>query len=236
MPRSAVASAPHTTGKVATQTERYAAGRITQDLLVVSAQRLFAERGIDAVSLREVATAAGTRNTAAAQYYFGDKEALLLAIFQRHSAAIAERRVALLDRVAASPDPVRSIAEALIRPLADQLGDDGFLTFLARCQSDHVRNDGILGADITGSYLRTRELLREQLPDLPESLFQRRFDLATKVVVTALAGIEWRQRSEQAAFSNLDLDEVVLDLVDVVCAMVLAPSHRSTTHLMEGNS
>lgn len=236
MPRTGFVSTPRPPGKRTVQTERYAAGRVTQELLVITAQRLFAERGIDAVSLREVASEAGTRNTAAAQYYFGDKETLLVAIFRRHSTAIAERRVALLDQVAASPDPIRAIAEALIRPLADRLSDDGFLTFLARCQSDHLRNDGVLGADISGSYLRARELLREQLPDLPESLFQRRFDLATKVVVTALAGIEWRQRSSQDALLGTDLNEVVLDLVDVVSAMLLAPSHRPTVRNPEGTS
>jgi AcrR family transcriptional regulator len=202
----------------------YAAGRATRELLITTAQRLFAERGIDAVSLREVASAAGTRNTAAAQYYFGNKEELLLAIFRQHSGQIADRRLALLERVTDSDDPVRAIAEAVIVPLADQVGVDGFLSFLARCQSDHVRSEGVLGTDVSGTYVRARELLRAQLPELPEAVFQRRFELATKVVVTALADVEWRERSGRRTRESLA--DVVPELVDLVSAMVLAPSPR----------
>ncbi|OBK68567.1 hypothetical protein A5653_14770 [Mycobacterium colombiense] len=204
----------------------YAAGRATRDALIVTAQRLFAVRGIDAVSLREVASAAGTRNTAAAQYYFGNKEALLLEIFRRRSTDIAARRMALLEEVAASPDPMAAIADALIRPLADQIGDEGFLMFLARCQSDHVRSDGILGEDISGTFRRTRKLMRAQLPGLSGPLFSRRFDLAVKSAVTALAGVEWRKCVRN---QEIDVDEMVTDLIDVVCAMMQAPSTRPTT-------
>ncbi len=58
-----------------------ARGRATRELLVLSAERLFAERGINGVSLREIAVEAGQRNNAATEYHFGTRENLLAAIY-----------------------------------------------------------------------------------------------------------------------------------------------------------
>src|SRR3546814_19686067 len=66
-----------------------AAPRILQ-----AAEDCFGEHGIDAVSLRQIAIAAGQGNTAAVQYHFGSKEGLLEAIFQHRLPAIHQRRKA----------------------------------------------------------------------------------------------------------------------------------------------
>ena len=49
--------------------------------LVRAAETLFAARGIDAVSMREIATAARCGDTNAVTYYFGSKDGLLAAVF-----------------------------------------------------------------------------------------------------------------------------------------------------------
>ena len=48
----------------------------TPQRMIVVAERLFAERGIEAVSLREVGAACGLRNNSAAQYHFGSRTGL----------------------------------------------------------------------------------------------------------------------------------------------------------------
>ena len=48
--------------------------------LIETAERLFAEKGIDNVSLREINRAAGQKNVAALHYHFGTRESLLEAI------------------------------------------------------------------------------------------------------------------------------------------------------------
>ena len=52
-------------------------GAETRRRIKVVAQRLFAERGIDGVSVQEILGAAGQRNRASLQYHFGSKEALI---------------------------------------------------------------------------------------------------------------------------------------------------------------
>ena len=55
--------------------------------LVAAGERLFAERGIRAVSLREINKAAGQRNSSALHYHFGSREGLLRALLAREAAA-----------------------------------------------------------------------------------------------------------------------------------------------------
>ncbi len=60
----------------------------TQLELARAAERLFAQRGVDAPTLLEVATAAGQRNRGAVQYHFGDRRELVEAILERHSSVV----------------------------------------------------------------------------------------------------------------------------------------------------
>lgn len=48
--------------------------------LIFSAMQLYAEKGLDAVSLRQIGAAAGAKNTGVIQYHFGDKFGVLDAI------------------------------------------------------------------------------------------------------------------------------------------------------------
>ena len=91
----------------------------TRDLLLDAAARLFAERGIDNVSLAEIVRTAGQRNMSAVHYHFGNRDEILRAVLARHVPAIAERRRDLLQRARARPGDVRSAAEAIVRPVTE---------------------------------------------------------------------------------------------------------------------
>src|SRR3954447_14942223 len=89
--------------------------------LVEQAERLFAERGIEAVSLRDVSAAAGQRNHSAAQYHFGDRPGLVAAVYENRMRHVDARRhgyVAALDEVGRADD-VRGLVEATVVPLLD---------------------------------------------------------------------------------------------------------------------
>src|SRR6185369_171346 len=96
----------------------------TRDKLLSAAEQLFAERGVDAVSLREITRAAGARNVIAVQYHFEDRAGVLTAILAKHLPDVDARRHALLDELEANGEPTaRGIAGALVRPLAAKLAD-----------------------------------------------------------------------------------------------------------------
>ncbi|GAA3211298.1 TetR/AcrR family transcriptional regulator [Actinocorallia longicatena] len=97
----------------------------TGQRLVLAAERLFAERGIGAVSLRAVMQEADT-NVAAVHYHFGSKEALLAAVVRGRIGQVTSRRDALLEALpdGERADP-RSLALAFVRPLFDVVVDGG---------------------------------------------------------------------------------------------------------------
>ena len=73
-------------------------GDDARSALIEAAERLFAERGVEAVSLRDVSAAAGQRNHSAAQYHFGDRAGLIAAVYEARMSLVNERRAGLLDR------------------------------------------------------------------------------------------------------------------------------------------
>jgi AcrR family transcriptional regulator len=87
------------------------------------AEQLFAERGVNGVSLREIRIAAGARNTAAIQFHFGDREGLNQAILDRHMPRIASLQQEVYDAIVAAGRAAdsRSLVEVLVRPTAEYL-------------------------------------------------------------------------------------------------------------------
>src|SRR3954447_12171687 len=98
-------------------------GEQTRQHLLDVAEQLFATRGFQAVSLREIRIAAGAKNTAAMQFHFGDREGLLQALVDRHMPRIAEIQERLYDRLVAESreDDTRALVEVLVRPSAEYL-------------------------------------------------------------------------------------------------------------------
>jgi TetR/AcrR family transcriptional regulator, regulator of cefoperazone and chloramphenicol sensitivity len=69
----------------------------TKELLIETAERLFGQLGIDGVSLREVAAAAGQSNNNVVQYHFKDKAGLVGAILEDRVSRVEALRRECLD-------------------------------------------------------------------------------------------------------------------------------------------
>ena len=93
---------------------------ITRGKLLDAASALFAQRGINGVSLAEITKAAGQRNASALHYHFKSRHGILEAILLRYIPAIRQRRLELLARAMEGPsDDIRSVVEALVRPVTE---------------------------------------------------------------------------------------------------------------------
>ncbi len=108
----------------------------TRARLLSVASAMFAEQGVDAVSVRDVCTAAGA-NVAAVAYHFGGKDGLHLEALRASLRGMRER---VLPRLRpADPDPVARLlahigafASAMIGPEADAVAPRMILRELAR--------------------------------------------------------------------------------------------------------
>ena len=198
------------------------------DTLLDVAERLFAERGIDGVSLREIGKAAGSRNTAVAHYYFGNKQHLVDAIIARRSSSIHARRAQLLAEATRDADGARLGAHALVRvmmlPLAEALErGDYFVGFLSRIATESPASIDVskLEQQPAQSFREASRALARCLPGLSRQRFQMRLDLLVQLQLTAIAT---RQRAERSRVTSLPSRVVFLhELLDAGIGLMLAP-------------
>ena len=99
--------------------------QITKERILNEAEALFAKNGYDAVSVREITTAARC-NLAAVNYHFGNKQKLYLEVFRARWVPRARRVQAYFRESLASQDTVstsavaQALAEAFLKgPLSD---------------------------------------------------------------------------------------------------------------------
>jgi AcrR family transcriptional regulator len=134
------------------------------------ADRLFAERGFNGVSVRTL-TAAADVNLAGVSYYFGSKEGLLGAIFERHCRPMAEERVRRLE----------ACAEGHGRPpLLDQV----IAAFIGPALVSSV--DATRGG---ATFTRLRAMLAHENSALFKSLIEKHFDATSLRFIEALADV-----------------------------------------------
>jgi AcrR family transcriptional regulator len=191
-----------------------------------TAERLFAERGFDAVSLREIGDAAGQRNNAVAHYYFGDKEGLIAAIVADRVGEIEERRLAMVAGAEKLSDKaaVRSLAEAIVRPQAEQWEGGHYIGFMARLQADPVRSRRVVAENpaIMKSQVAIGRALRSRLKHLPAKVVRNRFALANTLAIQAVA--LRRLGADADELSVLSWDHFLDDLIDAMSGLLGAPA------------
>ena len=86
----------------------------TKERILDVAERLFADRGFPATSLRDITSEAGV-NVASVNYHFGCKEALLAAALERRFGPINTMRLELLDELERASAGDRPELEAVLR-------------------------------------------------------------------------------------------------------------------------
>lgn len=179
--------------KTAVKTEPVAS---TPERILQAAERLFSERGIDGVSLREITTAAGV-NSAAAHYHFGSKDAVLEALFTLRARPIVERREEMLGQLKLDRygRPVlEDVLSAFLQPALDLLSTPDGITFtLLRARMVLERGDvkhQVMARTFDRTNEMTLKMLAKALPKLAlKDLYWRfHFMLGTMVYTMAQPG------------------------------------------------
>lgn len=194
--------------------------------LVAAAEKLFGNHGVDNVSLREIAAAAGHANNSAVQYHFGSKENLVQAVFEIRMPALDAARARYVEEAGpiASLTP-KELFGALLIPVAQcfrgpELETFGmFMTSLAHRDTDEhpfFRNEDI--APVTIGLYRAIE---ERFAHLPYEAFSVRLRLAVDLFFDAIA--EQRRLGDSPACPYRSSQHFWYDILDMVVAVMQTP-------------
>ena len=152
----------------------------SQIRILLSAEKMFAQNGIDGASLREIAKLADQRNPFAPQYHFGSREGLMRAVFAFRMGQLEEERARMLAEAEAAgrEHEPRVILDMIYLPqitLVDGDGNHSYANFL--CQyllRERATWFGDFGTPLPPTLVRILELLRGCMTHLSDAAAQRR--------------------------------------------------------------
>ena len=148
--------------------------------VLAAAVDLFASRGFDATSVRDIATAARVQ-PASVYYHYPSKEALLVAIVDRAAAQVAGQIAA----AATDPDPWRRLEQACVAHLTALLQGEGALRVLA------TEIPGRRTGAVHHALVRTRDAYEDIFRDLVAALPVRPGVDRSYLRLTLLGAINW---------------------------------------------
>jgi AcrR family transcriptional regulator len=137
----------------------------SREKLIQRAERLFAERGFDGVSVRDITNDAKV-NSALVGYYFRGKEGLLAEVYTRHCEPLRRERARLLAEYNSNGKSatLEQILEAFIRP---------------SLRAGHGSEEG-------RSFSRLRAILSAENSSLLEQLVAQTFDETNRSFIDAM--------------------------------------------------
>lgn len=202
--------------------------------LIEAAERLIAEEG-PSVSLRQVVSAAGQRNSSAIRYHFGSRDELIGAVVDARQSVFEPKRLRfLVELESAGEVTARGLVRALLEPVFEhqRRAQPGHHARFIEKIRDHSGVELLRRQDWTATRLITSQLARLSAP-VPESHRATRIRGFTSVVFALLADLERtehrtpedRESAEQATI------DMVLGVVRFDSTAELGEAPRSATAL-----
>ena len=208
----------------------------TRDRILRTGERLFAERGFNGVSVRELAAAAQV-NIASIGYHFDNKEGLLSEVYRRHCEPMIEERLrglAAASRLLGKTKiktKIAAIIEAFIRPALQQVEAEDGETFIRLRAVLSGENSELLEKLVAENFDQSSTAFIDQLcaclPHLSRTDVCWRFHFLLGTIYYTAAGPH-----RISAFSNgrcdpSDTEAVIKELVPFMTRAFQAPATRS---------
>ncbi len=204
-----------------------------------AAEQLFADRGIENVTVRAIIEQAGQKNESALQYHFKNRPGLIEAIHQHRHTQVQEKRAELLaELLVRNPSPdLRELCRLMVEPaFLLARSDAGFRQWvkafgqsLATLGLPAVKRRQALENQST---LKMMSLLRAVLSHLDDRVFEQRFDSAVRFVGLSMS----QQAREKHAFRGSDSDVFFNMLIDAMTGLLAAEvSHQTRKTIAAAN-
>ncbi|MBV9321028.1 MAG: TetR family transcriptional regulator [Mycobacterium sp.] len=200
----------------------------TRESILLAAERLLAERGMYAVSNRQISEAAGQGNNAAACYHFGTRTDLLRAIESKHRAPFEELRAQMLADIGDSTE-LRDWVGCLVRPLTNHLAALGnpswYARFAAQAMADPVYRH-VVTRDALSSPMLVQALdgITRCLSGLPSRVLDERTVMVRNLLMHTCAEHEG-ELAEHGPQSRSSWPIAAEGLIDAIVALWQAPVH-----------
>lgn len=203
--------------------------------IIVAAEQLVAERGVDGASVREILRRAHQKNNSAIYHHFGSKAHLIETIYDLRQAEADRARVAWLARLDRPPEDIGSILDVLLRPVLHAFRGQRRAIFaklilhlvLADPESPLFAEERQPVAT-----RRLNALLRQSCPHLDDDLFRQRYTLA--VLNLLQAALYARNRVAQGTLADEDDVGFWDEIMQTICVVMeaqqpVSPQYKEAT-------
>ena len=200
-----------------------------RELILDTAERLFAEYGVHAVSNRQIAEAAGQGNTAVVGYHFGTKADLVRALVSRFNVEVEKSRAQMLARIGDSTD-LRDWVECQVYPITERLAALGSPTWFARFGAQVMTDPALRNVMVEEAILASPSIrqafdgirLCPPAAGLPPEVRREREDIALTLIVHLCAERE-RALADGLPTPRPSWRSAASGLTDTLVAVWLAP-------------
>jgi len=211
----------------------------TRETIKSAARRLFATRGIDGVSVREIVAASQQKNGGSLHYHFGTKEALVRELIIDGAKFIDDRRNAIFDQMEKDRrrPGLREIIEILVWPstnLDEKEGGEGsYIRFINVLQANHR---GIFMEALDGrwnsGYMKCINHLQQILSDIPQPLLNQRLVFMGIYLTSAMAAREASLDDRQGSHPFWVTPTTMENFIDTMENLLRGPISEHTRELM----
>lgn len=200
-----------------------------------AAEQIFADHGFDGASMRQLASAARV-NVATAYYYFGSKEEVLAAVFERRFGPVREQQwegVRKLERdYPDQPPPLETVLRTMLRPplrLAETPGGDIAMRLMGRILMDpNPRAQQLLQDQYKDLRTEHLKIVQRAVPGLPKEDLYWRFELLWGAFTFVLCNPSRIEHSTGGICNPSHTDAVLSQLLAVYIAGFDAPGAGKT--------
>ncbi len=223
-----------------THADQLRKGDKTRLQLKKAALRLFAQRGIENVSIRDIQAAAGQKNNGSISYYFSSRDALIREIVADVAATLDENNNMRLDALEArgGPASVREVAEILLPVVAPPGAHKGEAQYqLQFFTSVLITRRDLLFEATAGADRATRRCfqhIKRLAPSMPGEILRQRLQLMLLFGVSAGASMEAGKAEDHVNWASLWTQKSAEhNLADMMAGMIVAPVSPETQEAVD---
>jgi AcrR family transcriptional regulator len=206
-----------------------------QERLLDAAEELFCEKGFEATSVRDLASAAGC-NVASVNYYFGGKDKLYVEVWRRHLLRMRDMRIASIERVMSQTggkptleELLRSYSNAFLEPLIEGEKSFRFIRLMAREMIDRHLPEGMFVKEMILPVMTALQKAIVQIcPGLKEPEVQLVILSVVGQLMHVVAAETMFEQSGEMGVPRFGLSEIVEHIVAFSAAGIRAYAETKT--------